>query len=270
MSNQEVDILLPYWGDVELFKKTVDSILLQTNKNWSLKIFDDHYPSDEAQKYIESINDSRITYHRHDKNLGITKNFNFALSMATSPYFVMPGCDDVFLPNYIETSLAEIKDADFYQPKVQIIDLNGTIYFPLADRVKSYIARKPGIHEGEKLAISLCHGDWLYFPSILWRTEVVKKYGFNNKYKIAEDLDLELQMILDGAKLSVGKTPAFQYRRSAESLSSKEKGKDGIRFTEEDEVYIKFSKKFKEKGWKKASVASKIRFSSRVHKVMSN
>lgn len=270
MATPKVDILLPYWGDVELFKQTVNSVLSQTSSDWSLKIFDDCYPSNDAQEFIKSIKDPRITYYRHEKNIGITKNFNFALSKATAPYFVMPGCDDVFLPNYIETSLSEIKKADFYQPKVQIIDLSGTIYFPLVDRVKSYIAKKPGIHEGEKLAISLCHGDWLYFPSILWRTEVVKKYGFNNKYKIAEDLDLELQMILDGAKLSVGKIPAFQYRRFAESLSSKEKGKDGIRFTEEDEVYNKFSKKFKEKGWKKASVAAKIRFSSRIHIVMSN
>lgn len=263
-----IDILLPFWGDVELFKLTVRSVLAQTDPNWSLLIFDDHYPSDEPEKYIKSIDDTRITYHRHKENIGITPNFNFALSKATAPYFVMLGCDDILLPNYIETVLSDIGDADFYQPRVEVIDRDGKVYKPLTDKVKSFISLKPGLHGGESLATSLSHGNWLYFPSILWRTDIVKAYGFDNKYKIAEDLLLELQLILEGKILKVGNIPAFQYRRFSQSLSSKEKIRGGVRFDEEKEVYKKYQKLFRQKGWKLASYAAGLRMTSRINEFL--
>lgn len=265
----KVDILLPFWGDVELFKKTVQSVLSQTERDWKLSIFDDHYPSDEPAAFVDSLDDSRINYYRHEKNIGITPNFNFALKQATADYFIMLGCDDILLPNYLEVALADIGSADFYQPAVQVIDRQGITYFPLADRIKSFIAPKPGIHKGEKLATSLCHGNWLYFPSILWRTEMVQKYGFNNNYKIAEDLLLELQLILDGRSLALGSRAIFQYRRFSDSLSSKEKKRGGIRFNEESEVYTLFADKFIKKGWKKAANAAKFRVTSRLHQLTS-
>lgn len=268
MTKIKVDILLPFWGDVDLFKKTVKSVLVQTDPNWRLLIFDDHYPSDEPEKFIKKLNDPRIQYYRHKENIGITSNFNYALKRATAPYFVMLGCDDLLLPDYIKESVREIGNANFYQPRVQVIDENGNIYKPLTDRIKSILALKPGVHSGQKLATSLSKGNWLYFPSILWQTELIQKYGFNNKYKIAEDLQLELQLILDGYKLRVGKTPLFQYRRFSKSLSSVEKKRGGIRFSEENEVYSEFALKFKQADWKTASRAAKMRITSRINQLL--
>ena len=264
----KVDILLPFWGDVKLFELTVQSVLAQSNPNWHLFVFDDHYPSEEPAEYIRTISDDRISYYRHEKNIGITPNFNFALSKATAPYFLMLGCDDILLPNYIETVLTDIGDSDFYQPKVQVINEVGKIYKPLTDKVKSIISLKPGVYSGEKLATSLCNGNWLYFPSILWRTEIVKKYGFNNKYKIAEDLFLILQLILDGKTLKVGNIPAFQYRRFSQSLSSREKVRGGVRFNEEREVYKRYRILFKQKGWRRASYAASLRTTSRINELL--
>ena len=266
----KIDILLPFWGDIELAKKTVESVLAQTNPNWRLLIFDDCYPSDLPKKYFTSIKDPRVSYFRHQENLGITKNFNFTVSRAESEYCVLVGCDDVLLPNYVDLALSEIGDADFFQPGVQVIDDKDNVYLPLVDRVKKLLApKKPGIYGGEKLATSLCHGNWLYFPSITWRTSTIKKYSFDEKYKIAEDLVLELSIIADGGKLALSKTPAFQYRRFSESLSSKEKGEGGVRFNEEASVYSDFAQRFAAQGWKKAKRAANLRITSRIHELMS-
>jgi glycosyltransferase involved in cell wall biosynthesis len=264
----KVDILLPFWGDVDLFKRTVLSVLAQTEDDWKLSIYDDHYPSLDAATFIESLRDPRISYHRHEQNIGITPNFNYALDRVAANFFVMVGCDDVFLPNYLEVALKEIDAADFYQPGVEIINGNGDVYAPLTDRVKDILRPQAGIYSGEKLASSLCKGNWLYFPSILWRSEVVKKYGFDNKYKIAEDLNLILQLILDDHKLKISSTKTFQYRRFAQSLSSKEKKRGGIRFEEEIEVYEKFSQLFKNRGWRKAALLAKLRITSRINQLL--
>lgn len=267
---KRIDIIIPYWGEFSLLKETVDSILAQTSSNWHLTILDDHYTSTEARDYYKKIADPRITYIRHRRNIGITNNFNYAVKKASSPYCMIVGCDDRLLPNYVETALKNIGDADFYQPRVQVIDGGGNVYLPLTDRVKRILSpKKPGIYSGEKLATSLCHGNWLYFPSITWKTSTLKKYQFDARYKILEDVIVELDMILDGAKLYLDNTETFQYRRFAGSLSSKEKTKNGVRFDEEAEVYANFADKFCQAGWPKAARAAKARITSRINQLLS-
>ena len=253
-----IDIIVPYWGEFSLLKQTVDSVI------------DEHYPDKTAYNHYKKLNDKRITYIRHRKNIGITANFNYAIQHASAPYCMIVGCDDKLLPSYVDTALKNIGEADFYQPRAQIINDKSNVYLPLVDKVKRILQpKKSGILSGEKLAASLCHGNWLYFPSITWKTNTLKKYSFDTKYKILEDVIVELTMIIDGASLYFDTTETFQYRRFAESLSSKEKGKNGIRFKEENEVYDNFSDRFNEIGWKKAARAAKLRVTSRIHSFLS-
>lgn len=266
----KVDILLTYWGDAGLLKEAVESVLTQTEKDWRLMVFDDCYPSKEPAEYFKTIKDKRVIYYRHKKNLGITHNFEFALRAATARYCVEMGCDDIMLPNYLEVALRNIGDADFYQPGVEVINEDGKVYLPPVDRIKRLLQpRKPGLYSGEKLATSLCRGNWLYFPSVMWRTKTAQKYGFDTRYKIVEDVDLELNIIKNGGVLAFDTTKTFRYRRSNKSLSSKEKKKGGIRFNEEADVYNRFAEKFQKMGWKKASRAAKLRIISRLHEILS-
>jgi glycosyltransferase involved in cell wall biosynthesis len=265
----KIDILLTYWGDIDLLKEAVDSVIAQTEDDWQLLVFDDCYPSKEPEKYFSTLKDDRITYFRHKKNIGITNNFNFAVKAARSEYCILLGCDDVLLPNYIEQALAHIGSADMYQPKVDVIDGDSNVYLPLGDKIKRLLQpRKAGIYSGEKLAASLCTGNWLYFPSITWKTKTIKKYGFDAKYKIAEDVSLEFNIIKDGGVLFFDTCTTFQYRRFANSLSSKEKSKNGIRFQEETDVYTHFATVFEEIGWKHAARAAKWHITSRLHRLL--
>lgn len=268
----KVDILIPFWGDVSLLKTAVQSVLSQTETDWFLYVVDDCSPDKTAREFIYSLSDDRITYIRHKRNIGITNNFNYALSLANSPYCIIMGCDDVLLEDYIETALQNIGVADLYQPVVAVIDEYGNDYLPLTDKIKKILRpKRSGLYEGEAVAISLCKGNWLYFPSILWKTSSVKRYAFNPRYAILEDLVLIMDMIADGAILFVDNTGSavFQYRRSSISLSSKEKKKGGVRFSEEKEVYNLFARRFQVLGWKKASCLAKLRPTSRIHQLLS-
>lgn len=266
----KVDILLPYWGDVGLLKKAVESVLTQTEKDWRLLVFDDCYPSDEPARYFANLNDKRVTYYRHQHNIGITNNFNFALNAAKAEFCVMFGCDDKMLPTYIETALNNIGSADFYQPFVDVIDGNDAVYLPLGDKIKRLLRpKKSGIYNGEKLSVSLCRGNWLYFPSIMWRTKTIKNYEFDPAYKITQDVMLELNIIKDGGALYLDSATTFQYRRFAQSLSSREKAKGGIRFNEENKVYDHFTQVFYNLGWQRAARAAKLHITSRLNRYLS-
>ena len=75
--------------------------------------------------------------------------------------------------------------------------------------------------------------------------------------------------ILDGAVLAFDQTKTFQYRRFAQSLSSKEKLKDGVRFAEENEVYTSYAQRFASVGWRKAARAARLHITSRIHQLLS-
>lgn len=264
----KVDVLLPYWGDFELLKKAVDSVIAQTEQDWTLLIVDDCYPSDEAAKFYANHADKRITYSRNKENLGLVRNFNYVLSQAASEYCVIMGCDDIMLPAYLETALSKIGNADYYQPGVHIIDDADTIYLPLADRIKHFLRpKKPGLYSGERIATPLAHGNWLYFPSILWRTETLQKYGFDNAQPNTQDVITELSIIRDGGSVFVDDIVTFLYRRSVSSFSSK--AKSGTRFNEENETYARFAKEFKAMGWNKAARAARLHLTVRLHQLKS-
>jgi glycosyltransferase involved in cell wall biosynthesis len=265
----KIDVLLPFWGDVELLTIAVESVLAQTEPDWQLFVADDCYPSDEPEKYFKKLADPRINYIRHKHNIGVTANFNYVLDKASSPYCVLMGCDDKMLPAYIATALSRIGDAAMYQPGVEVINKEGRVYLPLGDRIKRTLQpHKPGNYQGEKLATSLCHGNWLYFPSILWKTDVIKRYGFNKEYGVTQDVYLQMNIIIDGGSLYLDKTHLFQYRRFNQSVSSREKS-TGKRFKEEARVYAHYAEVFKAMHWDKAYRAAKFRITHRLNKLIS-
>jgi glycosyltransferase involved in cell wall biosynthesis len=269
MSKPKIDILLPYWGDFKLLKKTVESVIAQTEPNWRLMVFDDAYPTDEAKKYFKKLKDDRITYFRHKENIGITKNFNFSIEAAAAKYCIILGCDDIMLPHYVETALKHIGEADFYQPGVQVIDGKDQPYMPLVDKIKNRLRpKKSGTYEGEYIARTLAMGNWLYFPSITWKTKTLQRYRFDTTHDNTQDVILELNLVLDGGKLFVDNEVTFQYRRFADSWSSRRKTKAGGRFREEAEIYNHFAEEFKRKNWPKAARAAKMHITSRAHRVL--
>lgn len=263
----KIDILLPYWGDFTLLKKAVDSVLAQTEQNWRLFIIDDCYPTDDAKKLYKNFPDKRVSYHRHKENFGLVKNYNYALDQATADYCVMMGCDDIMLPNYIETALAKIGKADYYQPRVEVIDENDTVYLPKADRIKQIIRpKREGIHSGESIVTSLCHGNWTYFPSLLWKTTTLKKYRFDLDKPNTQDLITQLNIICGGGSLFIDNSVTFQYRRSANSFSSKARA--GTRFKEENDMYNMLAERFRKMGWGKAARAARLHITVRIHQML--
>lgn len=276
-----IDILFPYYGDVEMMKKAVNSILSQTYSNWRLLAFDDGYPSNEPEDFFKSIikedtmqnGSQRIFYEKNEKNLGANGNYKKALSKATSKYYVMMGADDVmhedFLQKFID-AISEIGDVDIYQPTVDVIDENDKKYLPLSDKIKRYLQpKKTGVYGGERLAKSLMHGAWHYFPSMVWKTASAKKVGFNKDYDVVQDVCMILDIVQNGGKLYFDKDAySFSYRRHSQSDSSV-KAVNGYRFNEELNFFRYKAVQFKKLGWKGAELAARSHITSRLNALVS-
>lgn len=265
-----VSVMIPFYGDVDQFTSAVKSVLGQSDPDWKLVIIDDRYPDIRPREYVQGLADPRIEYVLNENNLGISANFQKCISLATSEFTTIMGCDDILLPNYVERLNYLITlhpTVDYIQPGVAVIDDAGQRTMPLADRIKSLLrARHPSgaILSGEELAESLLRGNWTYFPSLCWKTSVLKEFGFRQEYRIVLDLALQLEIILAGGSLLIDNEVAFEYRRHARSASSWA-ATDGSRFAEEAALFAEASQRMSDRGWTSAQRLARRHMSSRLN-----
>lgn len=265
-----IDVLLPFYGDVDLFKISVQSVMDQDSKNWHLYIINDAHPDLSVDTWIANLQSEKISYYRNEINLGPSENYKKCLNHASQPYLVIFGADDVMHSNFIsqcEKALNRFPDTTILHPEVHVIDREGVPYLPLVDRIKRSISPKKSenkIINNSKILATLMIGDWMYFPSIVWRTEVLKEFGFNPNLNVCQDLDVIARILLNGGKFQYLPENIFSYRRFKESDSSV-KLLNGNRFHEEKIVYRRLSLALKEKGFKFASQMASIHPTSRLH-----
>ncbi len=263
-----LDILVPFWGDPVLLRRTIESILAQTSDDWRLTVVDDAYPDDSVAAYFASLVDDRVRYLRNEANIGITGNYRRCLAEAETEFVVFMGCDDIMLPRYVETVLAahqQYPEADVIQPGVEVIDERGAVSLPLGDRVKRWVAPggdTPLLLAGESLAASLIRSNWLYWPSLAFRRSVVESHGFRDDLPIIQDLALIVDIVSAGGRLLRLPGVCFQYRRHTGSASSAA-ASSGKRFDGERRYFAAAEKQALDNGWVRAARAARWHWSSR-------
>lgn len=265
-----VDILFPYYGDVDFMKQAVRSVLGQTNPDWRLIVVDDGYPDDSIPGWFESLNDERITYMRNEKNLGANGNYTKALTFVENDLVTVMGADDVMLPNYIDWFVAAAEanpKAKIFQPGCVVIDENNALSNTLVEKTKAYYRPNTTTElSGEDLAVSILRGDWLYFPSLGWRAETIVGLGFREGLNVVQDMALVLDVAMTGGSLYYDEAVAFMYRRHKASDSSW-RALEGTRFDEERTYFYTIAAEMEAKGWKKAAKVARAHVSSRLHAV---
>lgn len=264
-----LDILVPYWGDPTLMIATVRSVLDQDDPDWRLTVLDDQYPDSTVRDWIADRADPRITYVRHEVNLGITDNYRAAVARAQEPYLTLLGCDDLMHPNYVRL-MKELTtrhpEADVFQPGVEVIDSDGRVVEPLVDRVKQGLLTPRSETElrGQAMATSLIRGNWLYWPSLTFRTATLQRTDFRDDLPIIQDLALLMDIAFAGGSLVSSPVTAFSYRRHAGSASQKTI-LSGQRFRDERTYYRTARELARRQGWRSTARAARLRLLSRLH-----
>jgi glycosyltransferase involved in cell wall biosynthesis len=265
-----LDIMLPHYGDVELLKLAVNSVIAQTDDRWQLTVLDDS-TAEGIPEWFAALEHPRVRYQRNPANLGVTGNFQQCVDLATQPFMVIMGCDDVMLPNYVATVHGLVDahpEAVLVQPGVEVIDARGEVVRTLADSTKRrvYAPKISGtvVMSGEELAVSLLRGNWLYFPSLCWRSEEIKAVGFDPSLQVIQDLALILELVTRGGTLVATDELSFRYRRHGSSLSSSS-AVTGGRFSEARDFFLAAAERMDAHGWRRAARAARWHLSSRIH-----
>jgi hypothetical protein len=270
-----IDLMMPYYGDVALMQQSVRSVLAQDDPDWHLTVVDDGVEPG-VPEWFAGLGDPRVTYLRNPKNLGVSGNFQRCVELAERERMVIVGCDDLLLPNYVGTvralAAAHPKTV-LIQPGVRVVDGAGQPVSGLADTIKWRLyAPKALVHgegpvllEGQQLALSLLRGNWLYFPSLCWRTDALKaSAGFREDLRVIQDLALIMELVEDGGQLLADATLCFEYRRHAGSESAQQ-ALDGARFDEARRFFLATADRLEARGWTEAAHAARKHRSARLH-----
>lgn len=130
MSIAKVTVAIPTYNRAELLKGCIESVLAQDFPDLQLLVLD-NASSDDTSSVVRSLaKDQRITYIRHESNIGFARNWDYIIEANKSQYLTIVPDDDLILPGFISASvqaLDEHSSAGFSLALAQFIDGNGII-----------------------------------------------------------------------------------------------------------------------------------------------
>ena len=155
-----VSIGLPVWNGEKYLEQAIDSILAQTFEDFELLISDNASSdgtAEIARRFSQS--DPRVTYHRHDVNLGASANFNHVFHNTSGEYFRWAAHDDMLAPDYLRQCVEALDRDDgsavLAYPQTMMIDAQSREI-----RVYDAVTRKHGLSPSERLADLIGEGHY--------------------------------------------------------------------------------------------------------------
>lgn len=226
----EVTVLMSMYNTpIDQLKKSIESILKQTYKNFEFLIINDG-SNDECFQFIQSYSDERIRLVNNEKNIGLEKSLNKGILMAKGRYIVRMDTDDIAYSNRIEKQLEYIKN----NPNYSIV---GT---------QAYYFNKNGIYgksfaKGEITVKELLKGTPFIHPSLIINKDHLKKIGGYPEYSRCEDYAMELELYSNGFKGYIMDDILMMYRMDDMSYKKRSLKKRVL----ESKMKIKYFKKMK-------------------------
>lgn len=163
----------------EMLKQAAQAVLCQSYADFELIILDDGSKDDTwavCQKLAEG--DARVCLMQNENSRGIPAARNQVLEKARGKYLVICDSDDISRENRFELQVAKLEHD---------VDLVG-----VGARINAFDGNDPSSGAEPNWHWGLKDGRLPFaFPSAMFRTDALRAVkGFNENYKIAEDLHL--------------------------------------------------------------------------------
>ena len=122
-----ISFALATYNGSKYLKEQLDSFYNQTYKNFEVIVVDD-VSTDDTVKILEQYKRKYgLIYFVNSTNLGVTKNFEKAISMCSGEYIALADQDDIWLPKKLEILHKNIGDSSLIYSNACIINENSEI-----------------------------------------------------------------------------------------------------------------------------------------------
>jgi len=213
----------------------LESLLGQTRQDFELLLVDDG-SRDDSVGLAREVAGSRVRVHRNETPRGIGGNWNRCVELVATPFFCLAHQDDVYEPRYLELLLAALQarpHAALAHCRACAMDAGGSAFESLAERFKEHFwKRDPGQDRAAHYA-RLWSGNFLCCPTVLYRTEAVRKAGpFRTDLRFALDWEYWFRLLRHGYGIVDVPELLMHYRRHAAAATATATA-DRSRFDEE-------------------------------------
>lgn len=199
MSNPAISVIMPVYNTGSYLHDSISSILKQTFTDFEFIIINDG-STDNSEDIILSYKDNRIKYLKNKKNEGLISSLNLGIQMSKGEFTARMDGDDISLPTRFEKQknwLDQNPDAAIAGSHVTFINAEGkkTGEWELDEQTKS----------SKEIRRTMVRENCLAHPSVMMRTEIIKRLRYATNQKNTEDYDLWLRILAEGGV--IGKVP---------------------------------------------------------------
>ncbi|MCW8839090.1 MAG: glycosyltransferase [Thiovulaceae bacterium] len=191
MSNPKVSVLIPAYNYGHYISEAIESVLNQTYQDFELIVVDNNSEDNTVELVSEYMKkDSRVSIHVNLENIGMYRNYNQALALASGDYIKFLNADDKFEPTLLEKF-------------VNILNKNESV--SLVSSKRQYFGDKTDILEagfvGEQnketvLAKAFKDGNIIGEPTtVMFRKKHLNVGTFNIDLKMFADFDMWIKLL---------------------------------------------------------------------------
>jgi len=204
-----LSVIVTYFRGERTVGDAVRSVLAQTLPPHEIVICDDGSPDDLDAGLGELREHVRVV---RKENGGTGSALNAAAAAASGDYLVQLDVDDAFCPRRLEAVAAVLAA----RPDVDIV--TGDALIEHGERVIASMGRlnPPALARGRE---TMLERNWIPWPAAR-RSLVMRHGGWDVRFKVFEDWDCWLRLVLAGAVVAYVHEPLYRWRLSPDSRSS--------------------------------------------------
>lgn len=268
-----VGVAIPYWSGPDYLAAALESLIAQTDGDFTAVVIDDCSPDGGAEKVVTRLADPRIRFVRNERNLGLSANFNKCLTEPGTDVIAILHADDLLEPGYVATIRAahsDRPDAACVAPWTTPIDGDGRVAVSLVDRVKHWRwpAEQRSELSGDAGLARLMHTFLVYTPAMSYRPSLLPPDPFSPLWRQVMDVELYANLLLDGGVIVFDRSPSYRYRRHPGTVTSHNE-RSFTRLGEETEMARAIAARARQLGWPRTRFAAWLRWSIRLNGLVS-
>lgn len=208
-----VSVIIPAYNAAPYIKDTLESVFAQTYRSFQVIVINDGSPDTEALEDLLLPYRDRIDYIKQE-NRGLSGARNTGLRAATGNLVALLDADDIWAPNYLEEQTKFLRE----HPEYDLVYCNARFFGDSIYDGKEYM--DVCLSDGEATSAAIISRRCHVFVSVTARTEVLKRFGFDESLRSCEDFDCWLRFTAAGHKIGYHRKVLVHYRKHGASLSA--------------------------------------------------
>lgn len=222
----------------EFLRESLQSIANSTIKPKKIVLVKDGKVSEEIESEISKwINKLPIEIYEYEENKGLAHALNYGLQYINTELTARMDSDDICFPTRFEEQIKYFEE----NPDAKILG-TGILEFYQYGRNKNKKTEKIRLYPENTLMTSqsLFRGTPLAHPTLMIKTELLKKFRYEEDIGVNEDIDLWFRLLEAGYTIHTLRKPLLNFRITENTFKRRSFDKS----INEYKVYRKYLKKF--------------------------